>query len=63
MSNMKNVALIDLEVKRARAETTADIAAALAVIHDELAPMQEAIMRLRAYVDELMDQPSPSSSA
>lgn len=56
MANMKNVALIDAAIAQAKAEGRADIEALLAVIEDELAPMQGEIERLRADVETIKNK-------
>lgn len=53
---MKNVALIDAAIAQAKAEGRADIEALLAVIEDELAPMQGEIERLRADVETIKNK-------
>lgn len=52
MSNMKIISMLGHESKRIRA---ADIATVLAVVEEELAPLQDQIERLRADVNKLME--------
>jgi len=57
MAGMKIAALIDAEIGKAKAETRADIVAALETVEDEIQPMQASIERLRSDVDRLMKAP------
>jgi hypothetical protein len=63
MANMKIVSMVAHEARRVQAETEADIATALAVVEEELIPLQDKVDRLRADVDKLIEaHNSPSSS-
>ena len=55
MSNMKIISMLGHDSKRIRADNEADIATVLAVVEEELAPLQDQIERLRADMNKLME--------